>query len=207
MFNYLKFIFVFLFELVKNNPIKLSLIVSSIILFSFAGTIPDSHAKYNIVAETKVDSTYIYIYEVISDNKIKYENIWSEGKPIEVKNGVITLVSYHGGNYALWAFFVIIIIILIVAFFIGLGDDDIGWDFEDAWESSFSSLIYCEEENGVFYYFALGRLIEKRNNQISRHYNANRELKIGGFRDLYRCPKYQTKKQKRETLLNNIGIK
>jgi hypothetical protein len=62
-------------------------------------------------------------------------------------------------------------------------------------------------KNSVFYYFALGRLIEKRNNQISRHYNANRELKIGGFRDLYRCPKYQTKKQKRETLLNNIGIK
>jgi hypothetical protein len=206
MFNYLKFIFVFLFELVKNNPIKLSLIVASIILFSFAGTIPDSHYKYNIVAETKVDSTYIYIYEVISDNKIKYENIWSEGKPIEVKNGVITLVSYHGGNYALWAIFFIIVIILIVVFFIGLDDDDIGWDFEDVWESAFCSLIYCEEENGVFYYFALGRLIEKRNNQISRHYNANRELKIGGFRDLYRCPKYQTKKQKRETLLKNIGI-
>jgi hypothetical protein len=75
MFNYLKFIFVFLFELVKSNPIKLSLIVVSIILFSFAGTIPDSHDKYNIVAETKVDSTYIYIYEVISDNKIKYEDL------------------------------------------------------------------------------------------------------------------------------------
>jgi len=207
MFNYLKFIFVFLFELVKSNPIKLSLIVVSIILFSFAGTIPDSHDKYNIVAETKVENTYIYIYEVISDNKIKYENIWSEGKPIEVKNGVITLVSYHGGNYALWAFFVIIVIVLIVAFFIGLSDDDIGWDFEDVWESAFSSLIYCEEENSVFYYFALGRLIGKRNNQISRHYNAATELKIGGFRDLYRCPKYQTKKQKRETLLNNIGIK
>jgi hypothetical protein len=206
MFNYLKFIFVFLFELVKNNPIKLSLIVASIILFSFAGTIPDSHDKYNIVAETKVENTYIYIYKTIGDNKIGYENIWSEGKPIEVKNGVITLVSYHGGNYALWAIFVIIVIILIVAFFIGLGDDDIGWDFEDVWESAFCSLIYCEEENGVFYYFALGRLIEKRNNQISRHYNANRELKIGGFRDLYRCPKYQTKKQKRETLLKNIGI-
>ena len=107
MFKYLKFIFVFLFELVKSNPIKLSLIVVSVILFSFAGTIPDSHDKYNIVAETKVENTYIYIYETISDNKIKYENIWSEGKPTEVKNGVITLVSYHGGNYALWGFFII----------------------------------------------------------------------------------------------------
>ena len=66
MFKYLKFIFVFLFELVKSNPIKLSLIVVSVILFSFAGTIPDSHDKYNIVAETKVENTYIYIYKTIT---------------------------------------------------------------------------------------------------------------------------------------------
>jgi hypothetical protein len=68
-------------------------------------------------------------------------------------------------------------------------------------------LIYCEEEDGFFYYFALGRLISKRDTQISRYYKPNRELKINGFRDLFICPKYQTKKSKRETLLNKIGIK
>ena len=68
-------------------------------------------------------------------------------------------------------------------------------------------MIYCEEENGNFYYFALGRLIDKRNKQVSRSYSITRELGIDGFRDLYRCPKYQTKTQKRETLLNKIGIK
>ena len=207
MFKYLKFIFVFLFELVKSNPIKISLMVVSVILFSFAGTIPDSHDKYNIVAETKVENTYIYIYKTISDNKIKYENIWSEGKPADIKNGVITLVSYNGGNYVLWAFFVIIVVILIVAFFMGLNDDDIGWELEDSWDEAFCTLVYCEEENDVFYYFALGRLISKRNKQVNRGYRITNELHIGGFRDLYRCPKYETKKQKRETLLNNIGIK
>jgi hypothetical protein len=93
MFKYLKFIFVFLFELVKSNPIKLIFVVAAITFFSFAGTIPDSHDKYEIVGQTKVENTYIYIYKTISDNKIKYENIWSEGKPADIKNGVITLAS------------------------------------------------------------------------------------------------------------------
>lgn len=206
MFKYLKFIFVFLFELVKSNPIKLIFVVAAITFFSFAGTIPDSHDKYEIVGQTKVENTYIYIYKTISDNKIKYENIWSEGKPADIKNGVITLTSYHGGNYVLWGLFTILTIVLIVAFFIGLNDDDIGWELEDSWDEAFCTLVYCEEENGFFYYFALGRLISKRDKQVNRRYRITNELHIGGFRDLYRCPKYQTKTQKRETLLNKIGI-
>jgi hypothetical protein len=207
MFNYLKFAFIFLFDLIKSNPVKLIFVAAAITFFSFAGTIPNSHDKYHIVAETKVENTYIYIYETIGDNKIKYENIWSEGKPLVVKNGFISIESYSDGNYLLWGLFVIITVILIIAFFVGLGDDDIAWEIEDSWEEAFCSLIYCEEEDGFFYYFALGRLISKRDTQISRYYKPNRELKINGFRDLFICPKYQTKKSKRETLLNKIGIK
>jgi hypothetical protein len=210
MSKLLKFTLIFLFDLIKSNPIKLILVAAAITLFSFAGTIPDSHDTYKIVSDVKVqsitDSTYIYIYETISDNKVKYENIWSE-KPLDVKNGVLSITSYHGANYVLWGFFITLTIILIVAFFIGLGDDDIGWEIGDSWEEAFCSLIYCEEEDGVFYYFALGRLINKRDTQIGRYYKATRELGITGFRDLYRCPKYQTKKEKRETLLSKLGIK
>jgi hypothetical protein len=43
-----------------------------------------------VVAETKVENTYIYVCESISENKIKYENVWQEGNPIEVKNGIIS---------------------------------------------------------------------------------------------------------------------
>lgn len=32
------------------------------------------------------------------------------------------------------------------------------------------------------------------------------ELNLKTFRDLYRCPKYKTKKERREQLLNKIGI-
>jgi hypothetical protein len=190
--------------LIKTNIAKTIFLTLAIISFNLADTFPDSIDTYKIVAETKVGNTFIYVYETISDNEVKYKNIWQEGKPLEVKNGVITSKSYNGFNIFFW---VILFISLTVTLIITcVPDDDINWGFKDAWKEAFSTLIYCEEENGYFYYFALGRLISKTDRQIGRNYSIAYELRIDGFRDLYRCPKYQTKTQRRETLLNKIGI-
>jgi hypothetical protein len=202
--GYLKFTLTFLLELIRTNIAKTIFLTLAIVSFNLADTFPDSIDTYKIVAETKVENTYIYVYETISDNKVKYENIWQEGKPLEVKDGVVKLPSYNGFNIFFWVVFVISLVVVLIMTFVP--DDDINWNFKDAWLESFTSLIYCEEENGEFYYFALGRLISKRDRQISTYYNASQELSISGFRDLYRCPKYQTKSQRRETLLNKIGI-
>lgn len=203
--GYLKFTLTLLFELIKINIIKIIFIVTAIVGFHYAGKFPDSIDTYKVVAETKVENTYIYVYETISDNKVKYDNIWQEGKPLTVKDGVIKLPSYNVFNVLFWIIFGISVGVLVIATLVGMGDNDIGWELEDAWKEAFSTLIYCEEENGKFYYFALGHLISKRDSQISTYYNACTELSIG-FRSLYRCPKYQTKTQRRETLLKKIGI-
>jgi hypothetical protein len=181
------------------------MIALAILCFNFAGTFSDSIDEYDVAAQVKVDNNYVYIYRTISENKIKYENIF-DSKEIPLKDGKIYLRSYNGANIALWVCFVILVIIIIIATLIGINDDDLGWELDDVWKEAFGTLIYCEEENGVYYYFALGRLIEKRNNQAPRNYGICSELRISGFRELYRCPKYQTKSQKRETLLNKIGI-
>jgi hypothetical protein len=205
MLSYLKFSFVFLLELIKTNIVKTIFLITAIVSFNYAETFPPSTDTYKIVAETKVENTFIYVYETISENKVQYENVWQEGKPLEVKNGVITSQSYNGFNIFFWVLFGILTVILIICTFVN--DDDIGWEIEDSWTTSFTTLIYCEEENGEFYYFALGRLISKRDKQIiSGGYRITSELQINGFRDLYRCPKFQTKTQRRETLLNKIGI-
>jgi hypothetical protein len=191
--------------LIKTNIVKTIFLITAIISFNYAETFPPSTDTYKIVAETKVENTFIYVYETISENKVQYENVWQEGKPLEVKNGVITSQSYNGFNIFFWVLFGILTVILIICTFVN--DDDIGWEIEDSWTTSFTTLIYCEEENGEFYYFALGRLISKRDKQIiSGGYRITTELQIDGFRDLYRCPKFQTKTQRRETLLNKIGI-
>lgn len=202
--GYLKFTLTLLFELIKTNIAKTIFITLAIISFNLADTFPDSIDTYKIVAETKVGNTFIYVYETISDNEVKYKNIWQEGKPLEVKNGVITSKSYNGFNIFFWV--VLFISLVVTLIMTCVPDDDINWGFRDAWVEAFSTLIYCEEENGEFYYFALGRLISKTDRQIGRRYSITDELRVEGFRDLYRCPKYQTKTQRRETLLNKIGI-
>jgi len=206
MISYIKFTLILLFELIKTNIVKTIFLIAAIISFNLADTFPDTTNTYNVVAETKVENTFIYVYETISDNKVQYENIWQEGKPLEVKNGMISSRSYNGFNILFWALFVISVVVLAISTFVGMNDDDIGWEFEDAWLEAFTSLIYCEEENGEFYYFALGRLISKTDRKISGGYRITRELRVEGFRDLYRCPKFQTKTQRRETLLNKMGI-
>ena len=202
--GYLKFILTLLFELIRTNIVKTIFLTVAIISFNLAGTFPDTTDTYNVVAETKVENTYIYVYETISDNKVHYDNLWQEGKPLEVKNGIISMKSYNGLNALFWVLFGISVAVITVCTFIN--DDDAGWEFGDCWDEAFTTLIYCEEENGEFYYFALGRLISKTDRQVNRRYSITNELRIDGFRDLYRCPKYQTKTQKRETLLNKIGI-
>lgn len=204
--GYLKFTLTFLFELIRTNIVKTIFVIFAVTTFMFAGTYKDDVDSYDVAGVVKVDNNYVYVCRTIHDNnKIKYENVW-DVKEIPIKDGKINVSSYSFANGFLWTIFSILIILLIIATIIGKNDDDIGWELEDAWKEAFCTLIYCEEENGYFYYFALGRLISKTDRQIGRNYRITHELGIDGFRDLYRCPKYQTKTQRRETLLNKIGI-
>lgn len=171
----------------------------------YAGTFKPDVQEYNVATTVRVDSDYVYVCKTISENKIKYENVWSQS-PIPVKDGKIYVSSYAFLNGLMWFLFAILAVILVVGTIIGRNDDDIGWELEDCWEEALSTLIYCEEEDGKYYYFALGRLIDKRDNQISRRTRPTSELNLKTFRDLYRCPKYKTKKERREQLLNKIGI-
>ena len=203
--GYLKFTLTFLLELIKTNIVKTIFVIGAITTFMFAGTFKDDVDSYDVAGVVKVDNNYVYVCRTIHDNKIKYENVW-DVKEIPIKDGKINVSSYSFANGFLWVIFSILTIMLIVSTIIGRNDDDISWGLEDAWKEAFWTLIYCEEENGYFYYFALGRLISKKDRQIGRNYRITHELGISGFRDLYRCPEYQTKTQRRETLLNKIGI-
>lgn len=203
--DYLKFTLTFLFELIRTNIVKTIFVIGAIVTFMFAGTFENDVDSYDVATVVKIDNNYVYVCRTIHDNKIKYENIWGE-KEIPIKDGKIYISSYSFANGFLWVIFSIITLILIIGTIMGLSDDDMGWEIEDCWKESFCTLIYCEEEEGYFYYFALGRLIGKTDRQVGRRYRITNELNIDGFRDLYRCPKYQTKTQKRETLLNKIGI-
>ena len=62
--GYLKFTLTLLFELIRTNIVKTIFLTVAIVSFNLAGTFPDVTDTYNVVAETKVESTYIYVYKM-----------------------------------------------------------------------------------------------------------------------------------------------
>jgi hypothetical protein len=201
--EYLKFILVFIFTFIRKNKLKTIFTILALICYNYAGTFKDDVEIHEIAATLKVDNNNIYIYRSLEENKIKYKAI-TASNDIIIKNGKIYKSSYAVTNVLLWVCFIIILAHICVFTF--MTDDDLNWEFEDCWEKALSSLVYCEEENGEFYYFALGRLLDKRDTQIVRYNNATKALKFYSFGDIYRCPKFETKSKRREKNLKKLGI-
>ena len=70
---------------------------------------------------------------------------------------------------------------------------------------SFNSLN-SELEGDTYYYMIMGRLIDKRKDQIRYTSNVAREMRIFDMSDVYRLPKFSTKTQKRNNNLDKLGI-
>lgn len=206
----LKFYLLFIFDVIKSNPVKIVFLVICLLSFRSAGTFPDNKVYNNIVDSLSVKEhtgiSYLYISSFVSKSAIKYELITSS-TPIKVINGRYEHMEYADSNIVLWLVFYMSLIVLIIAFFLGLEDDDISWDISGSWEDSFSSMIVCEEENGKFYYICLGRLLSSRDTLIDASYRRMyQNFSISGFRDLNLYPKFETKKSKRQSKLDKLGI-
>ena len=71
------------------------------------------------------------------------------------------------------------------------------WEFGDCCEEAFNILVRCELEEGFYHYIALGRLVGKSQEPL-RYYQAD------SFSSLLRCPRFKTKTQKRNEILNKL---
>jgi hypothetical protein len=204
--SYLKLILNFIKYLIINNPIKLIMVVAVVMSFKFAGTFPGENEYYNIVSQTKDGNTYVYVVNS-SSNDSGYEILTSD-KPKVVKNGQLQSWNYNDVNILLYVVGGILTIIILVGTIIGLAndDDDIGWEISDCYSMAITTLIYCELEGDTYYYMIMGRLIEKRKDQIRFTSNLAREFRIFNMSDVFRLPKFSTKTQKRNNILDKLGI-
>lgn len=206
LFNYLKFFLIFLYTLIKDNIVKSICLAISITIFQFAGTFSDGEYIKDVVQEIEVNGDYLYVSEKITnDDNITYElNDFKE--PQKVENGKLIYYEYSQINVLMWALFAFSTFIVGLMTILGWsGEDDSGWHSNESYKNAISKIIYCVEENGIFYYMSFGRLLSKRDNQLSR-YDICRSLGIRSLSDIRFCPKFQTKTQKRENLLTKIGI-
>ena len=199
--NYLKYTLNLFYFLIKNNITKSIFLAIAIFCFFLAGTFKDQTDTYRVIQTTQVGNSYLYTYESSGEFKI----LKSDKKEI-VLNGFLTRKSYNDANVLFWCGFGIISLVLLILFFMGLGDDDqLSWEFDMCSEEAFSLLIYCEEENGKFYYFVGNKLIAIRDSIADQKYcTISRELGITSFEKLRSCPMYVTKKKRRERILNEI---
>lgn len=206
--SYLKLAFNFIKYLLIKNPIKLLMVVGAIVAFNYAGTIPGEYEYYDIAAQTKDGNTNIYVIRSHNGSENPYDVV-SSNKPEKIQNNQLSYYDYHDGNIVIWILFGFLCLLIVIFTIIGLvnGDDDeIGWGIEDCYTLSISTLIYCELEGDTYYYMIMGRLIEKRKDQIRYTSNIARELRIFNISDINRLPKFSTKTQNRNNILNKLGI-
>ena len=204
---YLKLILNFIKYLIIENPIKLRMIAASVIAFNYAGTIKGGYEYYNIVSQTKDGNTYVYVTNSKSESNNGYE-VFTSDKPEVIKNGQLQVWDYNDANILLYIIGSILTLIVLIVTIVGLAndDDDIGWNIESCYQRSISTLIYCELEGDTYYYMIMGRLIDKRKDQIRYTSNVAREMRIFDMSDVYRLPKFSTKTQKRNNNLDKLGI-
>jgi hypothetical protein len=206
--SYLKLVFNFIKYLIIENPIKLLMVIAAIVAFNYAGTIPGGYEYYDIVSQSKDGNTNIYVIRSHEQNSENPYDVYSSNKPEKIENNQLKFWDYHDGNILIWAVFGILSLLITIFTIIGLANDndDIGWDIEDCYTLSISTLIYCELEGDTYYYMIMGRLIEMRKDQMRYSSNLAREMRIFNMSDVYRLPKFSTKTQKRNNNLDKLGI-
>lgn len=194
----LKFILNLIYNLIKENVGKVILLTIIAISFHYAGSFEEYPVKIKIDKIIQIDSGYLYLYKRIENNEVVYKNFFHK-TPQVLEDSNITIMEYNGYNIPFWIILVVVSIILFVVLM------DEGWGYREIYTDTFSCIIDCEIENGKFVYLAMGRLVGISDWQLSRT-GICREFDVYGFKDLKSRPKFKTKSQQRESLLNELGV-
>lgn len=194
------FPFVFLYNIVKKNILKTIFVALAITGFHFSHYYTEDVIESKTATHViKTGKNYTYFFEEGED---RYSTMIFDGP---LKNNTYVYKDTQGEYIFLQALGFVSLIILVIAFFMGLGEDEVSWEFDECMEKSLSFLIDCEFEDNKFYYFALGRLIKKSDRQITDYYhNIAHELNIHSFSDILNCPKFMTRSQRRGKLLDEL---
>jgi hypothetical protein len=192
-------------QLIITNPIKILALILAIVSYNYAGSFKSGTYKQPIVKEFNDGGIWVYIARS-TNNSSGYEVMTTQSKQ-KLVNNCLLLEDYDDRNILLWILFGLTLLVFVISTIIGLlnGDDDIGWDLDSCQEISINNLIYCELEGDTFYYMAFGRLIGQSKTQLKSRRIAD-SFHIHSLSDLKKCPKFSTKTQKRNNLLDKLGI-
>lgn len=198
MIDIFKFIVLFLYKTIISNPGKLIFGTISIMLWHFAGTVPDVKESLVVIDSLHINHNYQYVYGTTIDNKIVYK-LYNSETPKKLANNRIELSNYNDANVVLWILFAIFGVVSTFIIVASLTNDrECSWDWDESFDYALSWFTKCyEEEKGIYYYYAFGKLLEK-----SPYHND--KLSIGSLRSLRMAPDYEPKKEKRDKIISKI---
>lgn len=183
--------------LVRINPVKITYLLLTLLCLYGANKFQPYKETSRVFKQFEWRGESVYITETNNNIFIKKFD-----EPQEVKDGFV-YYDNNPGKIASWVFFAIFLLAFIISTFMGLDDDDIGWELSRVKNETYFRLIKMDEEDGKFYYHLNGKLIKESDYHLSKY----------DFRDLNRTytdnkhilPEYKgTKQERRDKLLNKI---
>lgn len=199
------FLFIYIFNLIKKNPIKMVAITLIVITFPFLNSLEDVRIEDKIDYQYQKDGRYFYVTHFSNKEKLVsgYE-IQSYEKPPTIKGGYIIHYSYDERNILIWFVFIILCIFPIAGIF---SSDDFGFELEEVFEATVSYYITCELEEGIYYYFYGERFLGKSDRPLHKEYSyIARAFRIYNMTNIRSCPVWKTKTQNRKSKIEELGI-
>lgn len=189
----MKLILKYIFNLFKENPLKLIMIILIITSSLFIkNSKPVSDSSYFVIKFT--DKGKI-CYVVPTSNNYTVQIF--DSNPVEIKN----LIKYERTSELITLYIIIIVISSIVLFIGSLPiDDELGWNLREILYDTKLELVKCDFEDGFYYYHYKNKLLIR-----DKYDNVGENQLIEKLRRLNLCPEYKgTKSQQRDKKLSNI---
>lgn len=202
---------IFLFNIIRYNPIKIVIGLSTILSIWFANSIPNEVIEHKITSgPIYSNSDTLYVGEFISNSKRsrpKYE-IFKYSKNLIISNSIIYTEDMNPFIYW-WALISIIVFFISIMLTIVISEEDWtdgskpNWEFDLNFRRAKSNFIDCEKEGGMYYYTVRDRLVFE-SDRILREDDI---LYLNwSFNKLNYLPKFKTKRKWRESSIKELGL-
>ncbi len=198
--NKLLYYFLYTFNFLKHNFIKLLCLISIILCTFYLKDYQraDTIEKTDIVAQMEIEGYYIYTYKEIKENNVEFNNLTYE-TPQKVVNNQLITKSYSGYNIAVWVLFISSVITFLLVGFLNYW-----FDLHGVFEKTAFRFIKMDFEDGFYHYTLFNRLLKKSNNKLQIREVRHLLYNYSNLRETKWEPIFISKEEMREKKLNTL---
>ncbi len=198
--NKLLYYFLYTFNFLKHNFIKLLCLISIILCTFYLKDYQraDTIEKTDIVAQMEIEGYYIYTYKEIKENNVEFNNLTYE-TPQKVVNNQLITKSYSGYNIAVWVLFISSVITFLLVGFLNYW-----FDLHGVFEKTAFRFIKMDFEDGFYHYTLFTRLLKKSDTKLQIREVRHLLYNYSNLRETKWEPIFISKEEMREKKLNTL---